>query len=235
MTQETHEGGAATDATRALGRRAFACALYVAGTAIALLGLAACDGPMVPPTDGGMPGDGASGGAQIELSFEVMSESPPSGWELTEAFTTLSLVRADNDRGGDLEPTWDGPGRIRLDEDAPRMTVTAPPANYGGVSLVSGSGPATFELRYRTGDDAIEVVSTRPFDIMARCRDGVVGLRPDEVARFRLVLDTATLAQRLAEAELPDPSDGEVRVDAASVPGLEAAFDDAWHVECEHD
>ena len=235
MTGETHGGEAATEATRAPSGRAFACAVYALGTAVALLGLVACDGPL-PPVDGGFVGDGASGGAQIELTFEASTEELPGEWELSEAFVTLSSVRADNDRGGELEPLWDAPGRVRLDESAPSMTVSAVPANYGGVSLVSAGGGPTFELRFGVGDDTVEVVSTRPFEIMARCREGVVGLRPDDLARLRTVLDTSTIARLLAdEGELPAPSDGTIRVDAASVPGLEAAFDDAWHVECVHE
>jgi hypothetical protein len=235
MTQETHDGGAAREATSTPARRALACALYVAGTAFAL---GACDGPF-PATDGGPPSDGASdaapGGARVDLSLEVSGEAPPDEWELTEAFVALATLRADNDRGGELEPTWDGIGRVRLDEDGPRMMVAAVPANYGGVSVVSTSGGTTFELRYRGGEDAVEVVSTRPYEIMARCREGVIGLRPDQVAQLRVVLDTSFLAERLAEAELPEPVDGTIRVDAASVEGLEDAFDAAWYVECEHE
>lgn len=208
------------------------------GLALALLLAGECE---AEPTDAG-PGDSAVGSGRIQIRFEADEEDAPDGWELVSAHVRLQRVRLDNDRGEGFEPAWTRPdgaplGRVRMDEDPPETELSAVPANYGGVALTSGDAP-TVELVYRFEEARIEVTSARSFDIMTRCLDGGVALRPSGRMNVEVRLDAGRLAQVLA-ADITPPLTGTVVVDAAQAPDtlarIEAGLDDAWITTCEVD
>ncbi|GAB5542389.1 MAG: hypothetical protein SangKO_021490 [Sandaracinaceae bacterium] len=205
---------------------------------VALLCSAGCDGP-APLLDAGEREDAEQHEARVEVRLELSEEGLPSEWEVDAAQVWLAEVRADNDRGSAMEPVWTELGELDLRESAPSATLDAAPATYGGVTVRGAEDVEnpTFALRFRVGDEDVEVVSRRGFEVMARCEGGGLTLRPGELLRFDLQLDLEPLATLLAAAALPPPTDGTRTVDEASAPDVleraEEAFDEGWRVDCE--
>lgn len=209
------------------------CIVYAGRTALLGLLALACDGPGHAPPDGGDALDATAGAGVVVVRLGESDEGLPAEWQLEEAYLSVGEVRVDNDRGGELAPRWDEPGRLRLDEERPEARLQGAPATYFGLTLRGGEGALSFELAFNDGEHSVRVRSARTGSELAlRCMEGAVGVRPGDEIMLEATLDVAPIAQRLDET-----AEGSGEIDEESDPELlhelESIFDTAWHLHCE--
>lgn len=205
----------------------------ICATAVALYALcttAGCVGHDGGPPEGT---DAAVPSARLSVLLEA---SGPSEGEiaLTEARVGISELRANSDRGGDLEPRMQEVGEAELRAGTTIDFGTVPPATYGRVTmrLEEGDWGPGLALQLTSPDGSVRVVLREPVDVDARCAAPVL-VAPGSSATLDLRLDVDAVWEALPE----HPTDGEdVEVDDETDP--EAADDvqvvlrDAWTLDC---
>lgn len=187
---------------------------------LVVLALAACE-PGTDPRDGGA-ADAAdapvgAGRAEVRLPREPLDGA---GLEVRRFAISVAELRLVSDRGEGFDPVRTDVGTIDL--ATPRTLSLAPiaPASYSAVVLRLAGSPTSVELE--VDDPEIGPVRVRydgPLEWMARCSEGVpvgVGERLD--VGVSLELDGPW--EDLREAELPEPIEGRIEIDARSAPEL---------------
>lgn len=224
--------------TKRARERAIPCARTCAVFALCALALVGCPEPAPPDgSDGGPPRDAASVG-RVVVEVSGAEETLEDDVVLERLRLGLTEVRAQNDRGGALEPSQRDLGTLDLTSAPARVElVGAVPATYSSVQLTLSGDPA-LELRLTEGETTWELVTRGPIVAEIRC-DLPVVLPPEGALGISVALDLGELHVALREAELPPPIDGVVRVDETTAPALvaelEALAAEHWQVECDDD
>lgn len=205
---------------------------------VCALALGGCPEPGAPVgSDAGPPRDAASvGRVAIEISGDV--ETLEDDVVLESLRLGLEEVRAQNDRGGELEPSLRDLGTLDLTSTPARIELfRAVPATYSSVQLTIAGDPG-LELRLTEGDTTWHVVTRGPIVADIRC-DLPVALAPEGALDLAVALDLGELHVALREASLPRPEGGVVRVDATTAPSLiaelEALASEHWQTQCGDD
>ena len=221
-------------------KRGTLCARSCAVSIACALALVGCPAPISPPPtgDSGVPlpryGSRAAGRVVVEIS--AGDDTLEDDVVLERLRLGVSEVRAENERGGTLEPSQRDVGTLDLTSGVPARIelMGAVPATYSAVSVTLAGEPA-LELRITEPEITYEVVTTGPILVDVRCELPVV-LAPDGAVVIALTLDVGELHAALQEGALPEPEDGVVHVDATSAPAviaeIEARVSEHWQVEC---
>ena len=202
--------------------------------ALAALCALGCD-PASPDDAGIVLADGGTALVRVRLGVE----DGDGDWRVTTARLELDEVRADNDRGGAMEPVWLPSEPVALEEEA-EMELAGVPATYGGLGLRSRAGAGSAfaaELSSGDGDRRLELVSGAPYDLDLRCAEGPLRLESGGNLTIRARLDVAALVEAMESEGLPSEEDGVIVVDATRAPdalaAAEEAFLDAWTLDCD--
>lgn len=198
--------------------------------------LVACD-PQAR-VDAGPPGGDAGGEvARVRVTLALGEGELPADWHLEGLRMYLGEARANNDRGGAMEPVWAPRQNVELGEVSRELEGV--PATYGGLTLRGNAGMApTLEIDLGIPEgDRLELVSTEPYEIALRCEGGPVRLSAAAEITLRARIAPATLIEALIAAPLPPAEDGVVHVDQVRAPeavaAAEQAFLDGWTLDCE--
>lgn len=199
--------------------RALGGALYVICTAAACAG---GDDPAVGGLDATVPT------ARLAVDLSIAEEE---AWEVATARIGISELRANNDRGGDLEPRMENVGAAELVEGTSIDFGVVAPATYGRVTMrmEAGDWGPGVELRVSSAGGSVHISARDAVDVDARCETPTL-VAPGSAGTLELELDVESLWVALPEHPT---GGGELALDADERSEVGAALRDAWRLDCD--
>jgi hypothetical protein len=206
--------------------------------AAALLG--ACGDGSLVGVDASMDDAGPPGVPGTVTLLPPSTEGP--GVPIDRLTLRIASLRLVGDRGPDYDPHVDDVGAVDVGDAGIGIPMgEVPPALYSAVvlDLADPGGAPVIELVLAVDDLRLEITTSAPITIDARCEDGLVVETGSAVtAQVDLALGNAVLAVVESPLPLPDAT-GTVHVNETTAPEAILAFRERLmidpHSECLHD